>query len=114
MRYNVIGKSFYDVYREFGNDENIDSIIESFYENQTELFNAIFPKDEKVIYHYIESDSHTIGYTSEIDDYIQCLAIKDGVNLVQFKSGYYGFMAYYGGHENGFEIMPLSENVKRG
>ena len=40
-----------------------------------------------------------------VDDGIQCLAIKDGVDLVQFENGNYGFVAYYNGHKNGFEIL---------
>ena len=37
-------------------------------------------------------------------DAIQCLAIKDGVDLVQYGNGNYGFVAYYSGTANGFEI----------
>ena len=55
-------------------------------------------------------------YTSEfvmgidIDYAIQLLAIKDGVDLVQFEDGNYGFIAYYNGVENGFEILKESED----
>jgi hypothetical protein len=37
------------------------------------------------------------------------LAIKDGVNLVKYESGNIGFMGVYNEHENGFEIIPLTE-----
>lgn len=53
-------------------------------------------------------DSH---YTSdvtidmEIEDAIQCLAIKDGVDLVEFENGKIGYVAYYNGNKNGFEIL---------
>ena len=41
----------------------------------------------------------------DIDDAIQCLAIKDGVDMVQFSNGNYGFVAYYSGDTNGFEVI---------
>lgn len=36
---------------------------------------------------------------------MQLLAIKDGVNMVRFDDGYYGFVFYYNNHETGFEIL---------
>ena len=45
----------------------------------------------------------------EIDDAIQCLAIKDGVDLVRFDNGKIGFIAYYGIHKDGFEILMEGE-----
>ena len=41
---------------------------------------------------------------------IDCLAIKDGVDLVQFDNGNYGFVAYYNGNANGFEIKHSKRN----
>ena len=41
----------------------------------------------------------------DIDFAIQCLAIKDGVDMVLFSNGNYGFVAYYNGEVNGFEII---------
>ena len=40
-----------------------------------------------------------------IEDAVQSLAIKDGVDLVQFSNGNYGYVAYYNGCANGFEII---------
>lgn len=40
-----------------------------------------------------------------VRDAIECLAIKDGYDMVQFSNGNYGFVAYYNGTENGFEII---------
>ncbi len=40
-----------------------------------------------------------------IRDAIEALAIKDGVDLVRFSNGNYGFVAYYNGYKNGFEIL---------
>ena len=33
------------------------------------------------------------------------VAIKDGVDMVQFANGNYGFVAYYNGGINGFEVI---------
>ena len=45
----------------------------------------------------------------EIDEAIQCLAIKDGYDVAEFKNGNIGFVAYYSGVENGFEILGEAE-----
>ncbi len=66
---------------------------------------------KNVIIHFIE-DAHFINenyhYSSKknIDEYVQWLAIKDGFDLVRFSNGNLGFVAYYNGHKNGFEIIP--------
>ena len=86
---------------------------EKFREELSAEQNAILEREIKtqnVIIHFIE-DTHFCDecyyYTAatEITDYIQYLAIKDGVNLVRFPNGNLGFVAYYSGHENGFEII---------
>lgn len=41
----------------------------------------------------------------DISSLIERLAIKDGVDLVRFENGNIGFVAYYSGKENGFEIL---------
>ncbi len=46
---------------------------------------------------------------SQIDNAIQMLAIKEGYDLVQFENGNYGFVAYYDGEANGFEIIGQGE-----
>ena len=66
---------------------------------------------ENVIIHFIEDthfcdDCYRYAATTEIDEYIQYLAIKDGCDLVRFSNGNLGFVAYYNGHKNGFEIIP--------
>lgn len=56
--------------------------------------------------HFFDSpyfDEQTISMS--IDEALQCLAIKDGVDLVQFDNGNYGFIAYYNGNVNGFEVI---------
>ena len=67
-------------------------------------------KTDNVIIHILE-DSHYCNehffYSSkkDIDDYLEYLAVKDGINLVKFKNGNLGYIAYYNCHENGFEII---------
>lgn len=68
-------------------------------------------KTEHVILHFIEDthfcdDSYRYASTTEIDEYIQYLAVKDGVDLVRFSNGNLGYVAYYNGHKNAFEIIP--------
>ena len=54
---------------------------------------------------------HSSPYTSDrivempIEFAIQHLAIKEGYDMVQFPNGNYGFVAYYNGVPNGFEII---------
>lgn len=50
--------------------------------------------------------------TMEIDPYsaIDFLAIKDGADLVRYENGNVGFVAYYNGNVNGFEIIKESED----
>ena len=66
---------------------------------------------KNVILHFIEdsaflNESYEYVAKEEIEEEIQCLAIKDGVNLVRFSNGNLGFVAYYNGFENAFEIIP--------
>lgn len=63
-----------------------------------------FNKSYKVHFY----DSHyTNDFTTDMDlEYaIQCLAIKDGCDLVKYDNGLYGYVAYYNGYKNGFEIL---------
>ena len=41
----------------------------------------------------------------DIADAIECLAIKEGADVVQFENGNIGFVAYYGNEVNGFEVI---------
>ena len=73
------------------------------------MFFELFTDDKKVIYHELENDSYSTGYTTEVNDYIDKLAIKDGVNLVRFENGNIGFVGVYNGYENGFEIIAVTD-----
>ena len=62
--------------------------------------------DEYYLCHFFNSSfffEATDYYT--IDNAIPCLAIKEGFDMVQFSNGNLGFVAYYNGEANGFEII---------
>lgn len=72
------------------------------------LAGLIFKRNftESYLIHFFDSvffdESHTV---MTIDEAIEYLAIKDGVDLVQYANGSIGFVAYYNGNDNGFEIV---------
>lgn len=103
MKYTIVGNDFRNV---------PEDMTEEFYEKQLETYYSIFPDDRKMIFHFLKGNVYEIGSTDNINDFIECLAIKEGGNLVQFENGNYGFMATYGAYENGFEIMPLSMPIR--
>lgn len=87
-----------------------DEFREELYNEQLEYV-ATEIKTDNVIIHIIEDDAFLNEHylyvsTPEIDSCIQYLAIKDGFDLVRFSNGNLGFVAYYNGYENGFEIIP--------
>lgn len=47
-------------------------------------------------------------------DAIQGLAIKDGVDLVKYDNDRIGFVAYYNGHKDGFEILAKEADLMPG
>lgn len=62
--------------------------------------------DQTYICHFF--DSKFMNEKTEkltLDDALQYLAIKDGADLVMYASGNYGYIAYYNGIPNGFEII---------
>ena len=70
-------------------------------------------KSKTVIFHYFDSaffDEYVeLGEmtASELSDRTDALAIKDGIDVVRYDNGNYGIIAYYSGHENGFEVIEL-------
>lgn len=49
----------------------------------------------------------------DIDDIINMLAIKDGVDLVRFENGNLGYVAYYNGMEDIVEIVAKVEDIEK-
>ncbi|MBO7677442.1 MAG: hypothetical protein J6S49_08010 [Erysipelotrichaceae bacterium] len=62
------------------------------------FFNSVFFNEQT------ESDT--------IDELLQRLATKDGIDLVRFENGKIGFVAYYNGETNGFEIIGNYKEIK--
>lgn len=56
--------------------------------------------------HFFDSKyTHDFETESTVSEAIERLAIKDGADLVWFENSNYGYVAYYNGVENGFEII---------
>ena len=73
-------------------------------ENELRKFNIDF--NTEVICHFF--DSPFFDERIEIAciwDAVNFLAIKNEVDIVRFNNGNIGFVAYYSGIENGFEIV---------
>ena len=83
-----------------------ESEPEDIVREQEEKRNILGLNNKNYICHFFDSawfDEETIEM--DIDDAIQCLAIKDGVDMVQFSNRNYVFVAYYSGDTNGFEVI---------
>lgn len=62
--------------------------------------------------HYFNSAFFDNGVIwDSITNCIDGLAIKDGVDMVRFKKGTLGFMAYYNGYKNAFEFVPQGDKI---
>ena len=105
-KYNLIGKSIYD-YDELPEwDENekryndfVDRLKNSGINPNTDIFIQFVGEWRK-------SDSLHSLYG--IDEIIECLAIKDGIDYVLFNDGKYGIVAYYNGRK---DIAKIISNV---
>lgn len=104
-RYTIITK--HQVYGDY--DPEDEREVELRYKEQVSKLETLgFKYEWKTSYlcHFFDSpffDEDT--NTTSIPEAIEYLAIKDGVDLVQFSNGNYGFVAYYNGYKNGFEII---------
>ena len=83
-----------------------EKIVEEIVEEQEEKRKLLGLDGDHYVCHFFDSPyfSDSTEETS-IEDAIQRLAIKDGYDMVQFQNGNYGFVAYYNGIVNGFEIV---------
>lgn len=85
--------------------ENFNELIEAHNEEQDHILSELGYKNlwsETYIIHDLEDDTFTLDSISEALD---CMAVKEGVDLVRFDNGKIGFVAYYGRHISGFEII---------
>lgn len=62
--------------------------------------------------HYFNSAFFDDGVIWDtINNCIDGLAIKDGVDMVRFEKGTLGFVAYYNGYKNAFEFVPQGDKI---
>lgn len=96
----------------YENDKQYTDECTKLVAEQDEILKAngfVFDKRYKI--HIFDSHySNETCFDEEINEAVQYLAIKDGVDLVQFENGNYGFVAYYNGTENGFEILESEDD----
>lgn len=83
-----------------------DEDTEALYTEQQAKLETLGIDEREYTCHFFDSaffNEETTVMT--ISDAIQSLAIKDGVDLVMYENGNVGYVAYYNGKENGFEIL---------
>ena len=104
MKYEIVGTNFYDA------SGYESGSMESFYESQmNDYYNQYFI-GMRVIFRFWDSSfdnttDYSVGYSEDVNECLDSLAIKDGVNFVRYENGNHGFIGYYNSHENGIEIM---------
>lgn len=83
-----------------------ESEPEDIVREQEEKMQILGLDGDNYLIHFFESPFMSDHRTEmPVREAIECLAIKDGYDMVQFPNGNYGFVAYYNGIENGFEII---------
>lgn len=91
-------------------DQEREALIE---EQDATLKSLGYDLNTVYVAHFFDSDFFDDQTESDtIYELLQRLATKDGIDLVQFENGRIGFVAYYNGNENGFEIVCSYEKVK--
>lgn len=106
LKYEVVtDRCLWDIDFESGEDKELFAKEQD--EKATEVGLDIYNQDYKV--HFFESRwMYELTLDKTINEAVQILAIKDGCDFVRFENGNYGFVGYYNGNENGFEILGLS------
>lgn len=95
----------------YENEEQHEREAIALVEEQNRIVEEICPSEYYKV-HFIEDPYYcddSVIYVTHLDDAIQYLAIKDGVNLVRFDNGKLGYVAYYNSRENCFEFEPCSK-----
>ena len=104
MNYKVLTqKSMYD----FNEDKDIEAIVEE----QNRILEEHGLKNDGVTSYVVMFDNFRYCETT-IDDAIQCLALKEGSDLVQYPNGHLGYIGWYGTvppRNNCFEIFGTKE-----
>lgn len=99
------------------NKTSVMDIPENIYETEIERHNE---ESDSILssYGYNDKDAYIIRTNDGaiewncVYDAIQGMSIKEGVDIVQFKDGKIGFVAYNGTYEDYFEILGKAETVK--
>ena len=99
----ITSKSIYDIC----DDDEEGSKLQALVDEQDEILKSRgFGRNNG--YSELLKSSEGYGY-NDIDEALQCLALKDGADLVEFESGNLGYVGYYHGFdENWFEIIPTT------
>lgn len=98
MRYEVIGQSLFDTWEAYSDDHV------PFYEEQERKFLGLCGDVKEVAYVL----NGKLLYIDSPRDYYHacdCMAIKEGADLVKFESGNIGFVGYYGMHKDYLEVV---------
>ena len=92
---------------------NSEDDFEAIFEEQTEILKYYgLDWDSEVEVHFFKSEWGNDEVTwDRITDAIDALAIKDGVDMVRFKKGTLGFVAYYNGFKDAFEFVPQGDKI---
>ena len=99
MNYKILTNT--DCYNEDA-ERHFNEIDEAY----TKVMGCSLSSQTDVCAHFFGSRWFNDGvHVADITSLIQYLAIKDGVEFVQFENGNFGFVALYSGEENGFEII---------
>lgn len=114
MKYEVIGRDFRSIKPEdFETWNEFEDACSERNVSAYETIETMFPRNynHPYIVRFFDSafrDEFTT-YTDNICELIDALAIKEGANIVRYENGNLGLMAYYGRHENGFEVLTIED-----
>lgn len=113
MRYEVIGKSLYDYLGiktdaelEARNEEITNALLSHLEGRETAITVDVWgAKDSRIC------DGRYAW--ADLEDAIDSLAIKDGVDMIRFENGNLGLVAYYNGRKSFLEIITDETEVAR-
>ena len=105
----LIGTDIYDIDYDSLGDEGTDEIMEANYEA---FYREIYKSGDSYIYEFCDTGWNEIGLcdASYIDELIERLAIKDGVNYYKNTFGFV-VVAYYNLHQDKLCLVPISKEL---
>ena len=120
LDYEVATKNqVYNEPEDLTEEEYEDILAKRCYEQNEVLENAGFPggasgdNDTSYLVHFFGSIwCHAFLDNCTLMEAIEALCIKDGVDLVKFENGNYGFVAYYNGISDAFEIICPTQDLE--